>query len=178
MAKTVTRKKTASKKEKSASARNLQPASRPGHGLAPLDEMERWFSEVFRRGLMQPPRLEWPEWAQLGPLFERGRMPRVDVIERDREVLVRAEVPGVNKEDLEISVAERSVTIRGSTRHEQREESGDYHRREIAQGSFTRTVSLPAEVDPEKASARFENGILELTLPRAERARRKTIKVA
>jgi HSP20 family protein len=104
-------------------------------------------------------------------------MPKVDVIDRDEEVVVRAEVPGVEKDDLEVSVSDNTVTIKGETKHEQKEEKGNYFRSEISRGSFTRTVTLPGVVDTDKAKASFKDGVLELTMPKGEKARRRTVKV-
>ena len=108
-----------------------------------------------------------------------GKLPRVDVIDRDEEVLVRAEVPGVNKKDLEISVSENTVTINGKTSHEEKEEKDNYYRCEVSRGAFTRTVVLPADVDADKAKTKttFTDGILELTLPKVTKSKRHTIKL-
>ncbi|MDE2089817.1 MAG: Hsp20/alpha crystallin family protein, partial [Gammaproteobacteria bacterium] len=76
--------------------------------------MEHMFDEFFPRGWMRPSRWEWPSGLGPGPSFE-GRLPRVDVLDRDDAVVVRAEVPGVKKDDLDVSLSERSVTIRGSS---------------------------------------------------------------
>jgi HSP20 family protein len=86
-------------------------------------------------------------------------------------------VPGVEKKDLDISVGEDSVTIKGSTSKEEKEEKGDYYRREISRGSFIRTVALPATVDGTKAKASFKDGMLELTLPKTEKAKRHSVKL-
>lgn len=90
---------------------------------------------------------------------------------------MRAEVPGVKKEDLDVSTTDNTVTIKGSTRHEEKEEKGDYYRSEITRGSFSRTVALPSEVDSAKAKARYKDGILELTLPKVNKSKRRTVKV-
>jgi HSP20 family protein len=142
--------------------------------LGPFEEMERMFESFFPRGWMRP--FEWPSWGRLPAPFE-GRMPRVDVIDREHEVVVRAEVPGVDKKDLEVSLGDNVVTIKGSTRREETEEKGDFHRREISSGSFARTVALPAEVDTGKSRASFKDGVLELVLPKAERAKRRSITI-
>jgi HSP20 family protein len=105
------------------------------------------------------------------------RMPKVDVVDRDEDVLVRAELPGVEKKDLEISTSDTSVTIKATTRHEEKEEKGDYYRCEITRGSFARTVSLPAQVQSDKAKANLKDGVLELTLPKVEKSKRRTIAV-
>jgi HSP20 family protein len=146
----------------------------PSRVLSPFEDMERWFEESFPRGWMH--RWGWPMGGRLTPLMERIA-PRVNVIDRDEEILVRAEVPGVKKEDLDISITENAVTIKGSTRREEEEEKGDYFRREIESGAFSRTVGLPGSVDTEKAKASFSDGVLELTIPKVSKARRKRIRI-
>lgn len=160
--------------ESKEKGREMQKAG-PGRPLSPYEEMDRMFEGFFPRGWMRPFRWEWPAWAEM-PAFE-GRMPRVDVVDRDAEILVRAELPGVQKKDLDVSLTDNTVTIRATTEHEEKEEEGDYYRREISRGTFTRTVALPSEVDESKAKASFKDGILELTLPKMERAKRRTLQV-
>lgn len=154
-----------------------QEVQRRGGQMTPLDEMERMFEELMPRGWMQPFRGGWPRLQEMAP-FE-GRWPRVDVQDRESDILVRAELPGVKKDDLDISVSEGSVTLKAETRHEKEEgeEGGDYYRREITAGSFARTIALPGDVDADNAKARFEDGVLELTLPKREQAKRKRIQV-
>lgn len=144
--------------------------------MSPFAEMERFFDDYFSRGWLQPFRLARPSWAELPMPFE-GKMPRVDVIDREDEIIVKAEVPGVDKKDLDITVSENSVSIKGSTCHEEKEEKGDYYRSEMSSGSFSRVVPLPAEVDAEKARSKFKDGVLELTLPKVKKAKRHTVKV-
>jgi HSP20 family protein len=153
--------------------KEIQTAT-PSHALSPFEDMERWFEEAFPRGWRH--RWGWPLGGRLAPMMERIA-PRVNVIDRDEEILVRAEVPGVKKEDLDISVTENAVTIKGSTKREEVEEKGDFYRREIETGAFARTVGLPGSVDPDKAKATFSDGVLELTIPKISKARRKRIKV-
>jgi HSP20 family protein len=159
----------------SETGKEIQEA-RPARTLSPFEEMDRMFENYFPRGWMRPFHTEWPAWSKLAAPFE-GRMPKVDVIDRDDEVVVRAEVPGVEKEDLDISVSDNSVTIKGKTRHEEKEEKGDYYRCEISQGSFARMVALPDYVDSDAAKAAFKDGVLELTLPKVEKAKRRSIKI-
>lgn len=97
------------------------------------------------------------DWGGMPEPFE-GRTPKVDVINRDKEVLVKAELPGVKKEDVDVQVADNSVTIQATTKHEEVEEKGEYHRRELSSGEFVRTLPLPAEVDDNKAKASFYGG--------------------
>lgn len=148
----------------------------PSRALSPFDEMDRWFESVFPRGWMQPIRREWPLWSEPAAGLEI-RTPRVDVIDRDDEVVVRAEVPGLEKDDLEVSVSDSTVTIKGQTRREEKEEKGDFYRHEISRGAFARTVMLPHEVDMEGSKAKFKDGVLELTLPKVEKAKRRTITI-
>lgn len=144
--------------------------------ITPFDEMDRLFDSFFSRGWMHPVYREWPALTNLDIPFDGGS-PKVDVLERDAEVVVRAELPGVDKDNLELSVTSDSVTIKATTEQESKEEKGDYHRREISRGSFVRTVALPVSVQSKQAKARFKDGVLELTLPKAAPAERHSIKV-
>ncbi len=155
--------------------KQVLPKTQPARALSPFEEMDRRFDQYFRRGWMRPWRSEWPAFPELA--LPEMKLPNVDVIDREAEVVIKAEIPGVEKKDLDISVGEDSVTIKGSTAHEEKEENGDYYRREIARGAFLRTVALPATVDGSKAKASFKEGMLELTLPKTEKARRHSVKV-
>lgn len=148
----------------------------PTRWISPFDEIERMFDEFMGAGLMRPGLLQRGLRPEL-QAFE-GRMPRVDVLDRESEFVVRAELPGVDKKDLDISLGENSLTIKASSSHESKEESGDYYRREISRGSFARTVPLPGTVDSEKVKADFNNGILEITLPKLEQSKRRRIEVS
>ena len=163
------------KQEKKESKQELQKAE-PKRALSPFEEMDRLFEDYFSRGWMRPFRWEWPSLGEVAKPFE-GKMPKVDVIERDDELVVKAELPGVDKKDIDVSVTENSVTIKGSTSHEEKEEKGDYYRCEISRGAYSRTVGLPSYVDSDKAKASFKDGILELTLPKVEKSKRRTIEV-
>jgi HSP20 family protein len=163
------------KQEKKEGKQELQQA-RPARALNPFEEMERMFDNYFSRGWLSPLRREWPSWSELAAPFE-GKMPRVDVVDRDDEVVVKAEVPGVDKKDLDITVTDNSVTIKGSTSHEEKEEKGDYYRCEMSRGSFSRMVALPADVDSAKAKSKFKDGVLELTLPKLKKTKRHSIKI-
>lgn len=146
----------------------------PAHILSPFEEMDRLFDAYFNRGWLRP--FQWPSVSKAAAPFE-GRMPNVDLIERDDEIVVKAELPGVDKKDLDVSVTRNSVTIKGSTRHEEKEEKGDYHRCEISHGSYLRTMTLPADIDEERTRATFKDGMLELTLPKLEKSKRRTVRV-
>ena len=167
----------ASDKRRAATAGNGQKLEKAGrvHPLGPWEEMDRLFEGVMPRGWMRPFRWEWPSGGEMP--FAGGKFPRVDIIDRDEEIMVRAEVPGVDKKDLEVSVTDNSVCIKGSTRHEEKEEKGEYFRSERVTGSFSRTLALPGAVDSAKAKASFNNGVLELALPKIEESKRHSIKV-
>jgi len=146
------------------------------HALSPFEEMDRMFDDYFSRGWLSPFNFEWPSRRKLSAVFE-GKSPQVDLIEQDDDVIIKAELPGVDKNDLDISVTPTTVSIRGTTHHEEKEEKGDYYRREISRGSYSRTLALPVEVDEKKAKATLKDGMLELMLPKAEKARKYSVKV-
>lgn len=102
----------------------------------------------------------------------------MDVVDRDDEVVVRAEVPGFKKDEIEVSVSGDLLTLSGQTGTEGREEKENYYRCEISRGAFTRTIALPAAVDDSKAKASMKDGMLELTLPKVEKSRRRTITIS
>lgn len=176
MAKTP-RKKFASPKKKVEKKADVPirktPASR---SLGPIDELERMYERMFPRGWLRPHHWDFPGFRDFAEHFET-KVPKVDVIDRDEEVLVRAEIPGVEKKDLDVSLSDNTVTIKGSTSHEEKQEKGDYFRSEISTGSFSRTLTLPADVDGAKAKATFKNGVLELLLPKLADSRRRTITI-
>jgi len=155
--------------------KEMQKAA-PMRRMNPFEEMDRMFESFFPRGWMRPFHRDWPSLGGLELPFE-GKMPSVDVIDRDDDILVRAEVPGVDKKDLDISVTENTVTIKGKSSHEEKEEKGNYHRCEISRGTFSRTLSLPHDVNPDKAKASFKDGMLELTMPKVKKSNRHTVKL-
>ena len=158
-----------------AKGQEMQKAA-PIRALSPFEEMDRMFESFFPRGWMQPFRREWPSLGGMAAPFE-GKMPKVDVIDRDAEIVVRAEVPGVDKKNIDVTMTDSTVTIKGSTSHEEKEEKGNYYRCEISRGAFSRTVALPAGVDASKAKAKFQDGVLELTMPKMEKTKRVSVKV-
>ncbi|WP_455208918.1 Hsp20/alpha crystallin family protein [Kaarinaea lacus] len=148
----------------------------PTRTLTPFEEIDRYFENLFPRGWLRPTRWEWPVLHEVAAPFG-GKLPKVDVVDREKEVLVRAEVPGVEKDKLDISVTETSITIKGTAHHEEKEEKGEYYRCETTHGEFARTVTLPAEVDSEHAKAKYKDGVLEITLPKVKKAHRRTVEI-
>jgi HSP20 family protein len=143
--------------------------------LNPWNEMERWFDEFDRRGWLNPMTRLWPLGTTVAP-FE-GKTPKVDVLDRENEFVVRAELPGVRKDDLEVTVTDHTVALKAHTEHEEKEEEGEYVRREMSYGRYQRTLELPQTVDEAKAKATFTDGVLELTLPKLEKTPQRTVRV-
>lgn len=165
-----------SKKETAKNSTKEIKKAEPVHALSPFEDWDRFYENIFPRHWLRSANWEWPRLAELAPPFG-GKLPRVDVVDRDREVLIRAELPGIEKDNIEISMTDNSITIKGNTRHEEKEEKGDYFRSEITRGSFARTVSLPSAVNSDKAKAHYKDGILEITVPKEGKARRRPIKI-
>ncbi len=148
----------------------------PVRALSPFGEMDRLFDRLLaRRGWMRPWRGDWPAVPEMG--WAEARVPKADVIDREDDILLHIEVPGIDKRDIEISVGEDSVTIKGESRREEKQEAGDYYRCELSRGAFSRTLTLPAAVDASKAKATFRDGMLTMTLPKVERAKRHTVRI-
>jgi HSP20 family protein len=147
-------------------------------GLSPFADFDRFFDEALGGRWPSLFRRDWPAIPEMRPPFE-GRWPKVDVIDREAELVVRAELPGVKKEDLEVTMTDNTVTIKASTQteKEEKEEKGQYFRRETSRGEFVRTVPLPAEVNGEGTKAVFKDGVLELTMPKVKKSPRKSVKV-
>jgi HSP20 family protein len=103
--------------------------------------------------------------------------PPVDVSKTDNEIIVTATVPGIKPEDLTITLSDNTLELRGEMKTESERSEAAYHLRERRMGSFRRTISLPAAVKTDATQAEFENGVLTLTMPKAEEARRRTITI-
>ena len=101
----------------------------------------------------------------------------VDLFETDGEVVLKASLPGVKAEDIDISVTGDHLTLKAETKEQSEEKGQNWYRRERRSGTYVRQFQLPTEVDSAKAAANFEDGVLRLTLPKAETVKPKTIKV-
>jgi len=141
--------------------------------LAPLEEIDKLVGQLRR---LQPLSWDWPRFPEMSSLFE-SRFPSMDVVNREKEILVKAEVPGVDKDDIDISLSGRTLTIKGESRHEEKKEEGDMHRHEIRAGSFSRIVTLPEEVDGRKATSSYQDGVVEVRFPKSRRSKKQTIKI-
>ena len=103
--------------------------------------------------------------------------PRLDVVERDGEILVSAELPGLEEKDISVEVHGNVLTLQGEKKSEQEDRKAGWYWSERSYGSFRRVVELPVEVEADKASASFKNGVLTITLPKAESAKVRSIPV-
>jgi HSP20 family protein len=127
------------------------------------EAMDRLFDDAFTR----PISLRDGGWTS----------PAVDMYQTDDEVVVRAALPGFKADEVQINVTGEVLTLRGETKHEEEKKDKAWHIREHRWGSFERSIALPTEVTADKAVADFENGILTITLPKAEEVKPKTISV-
>ena len=106
-----------------------------------------------------------------------GMAPKINVLEKDNQIIVKAEIPGVKEEDLDIEVADDVVTISGERKEEKETKEEDYFHKETHYGAFSRSVSLPSAVVADKAEAEVKNGILTITIPKVEEKKAKKVKV-
>jgi HSP20 family protein len=97
-------------------------------------------------------------------------LPQIDVVDTDKEIKVSAELPGMDDKDIEVSLTNESLTIKGEKREESEKKGKDYYRSERSYGSFTRTIPLPVEIDTEKVEASFKQGVLTVNLPKTKQA--------
>jgi len=132
----------------------------PFGGLERLrDEMDRLFEDFL------PTR-----WLRSRPVA-RLRLPAVDLKETETEVILKADLPGVRKEDLNVEVTSDAVTLKGESTREKGEKGEGYYHRERSWGGFERTIPLPVEVKAEQAKAKYADGVLEITVPKTEAAK-------
>jgi len=157
-------------------ARSLLPHSKRQGALSPFlslrEEMDHLFDD-WAEGLNIRVPSVWKEEGGNG-LYN----PRIDMVENEKAIKVTAELPGINDKDLEITVSDDSITIRGEKSEEKETKENNYHCHERRYGSFERTLPLPSEVDSNKASAEFKKGILQITLPKTQREQKKRHKLS
>ena len=127
-------------------------------------EMNRMFDQFFRGGNGEEAKVS--TWQ-----------PSVDIYETDDALVIKAELPGVSKDDVSIDVHQNTLTLRGQRKHEAEVKDEHYHRVERSYGSFQRSFTLPTTVDAEKAEASFKDGVLELRLPRLESAKPRQVAI-
>ncbi len=112
-----------------------------------------------------------------GELGTRPWAPAVDIYETDHDVVLKAELPGVDPKDVEIRVEDGTLYFKGQRKFENEVKEENYHRVERSYGSFTRSFALPSSVNSDKAKAEYKDGVLTLTMPKREEAKPKTIQI-
>ena len=122
-------------------------------------------------------RLLDPRYGDQPSVFSGSWVPPVDIEETKDKLYVRAEIPGMRPEDLDVQFENGVLTIRGERRFENDTNERNFHRIERSYGSFARSFTLPATIDSEQVSARYENGVLELTMPKREEAKPRRITI-
>ena len=139
--------------------------------LRELDDLQNRFSTMFGRAPVKKEgekreALTVAEWA-----------PLVDIVEDDQQYLIKAELPGVKKDEIKVGVQDDVLTISGQRHYEKEEKNKKFHRIERAYGSFARSFTIPDDSDGEKVSAEFKDGILKVQLPKTEKVKPKQIEV-
>lgn len=127
-------------------------------------EMDRFWDTFFER---RPMRFE-----------EEGEyLPALDLAETNQEIIVKCEVPGMDPKNIDISLSDGTLTIKGEKKQEREEKEENYHLVERSYGSFTRSVHLPKEVKHDKINASYKDGVLKIVLPKSEESKKKEVKV-
>ncbi len=150
---------------------------RPRWGLATrspfgeLESLERRFEDMFGPS-------HFPFLARRAPWHDIGWTPAVEVFDKGDRLVVKAEIPGMKEEDIDVSVEDNTLTLRGERKAETEVNEEDYYCCERSYGTFFRSMPLPSKVDAEKIEANYEDGVLEVTLPKAAEVKSKKVKVA
>lgn len=133
-------------------------------------DLDRMLEDFFGRRVR-------PWWPERWSTPTEARMPIVDVFEEKDDIVVKAELPGMEKDNIEVNLTDRTLTIKGEKKKEEEVKKENYYRSERSYGSFLRTLELPKEVQSDKVKAAFKNGILEIRMPKTEDAKAKEVKV-
>jgi len=112
------------------------------------------------------------------PRINENWLPAVDVLEKDGNLILRAEIPGVNEKDIDLKLEGNMLTLKGEKRQESQEKRDNYHRMESYYGSFSRSFTLPESADRDQIKADYKNGILTITIPQKPEVRPREIPVA
>jgi HSP20 family protein len=140
------------------------------HEASHFQEVERWVEDFFREPLSMHRPSWWPRpWAGQW----QGLSPSVDILEDEKDIVVRAEIPGVTKEDLNVTLEDGVLTISGETKEEKETKKKQIYRSERSYGSFTRSFRLPEALDQDKVKAQFKDGILEIRVPKTAEEKKK-----
>jgi HSP20 family protein len=151
----------------------------PTRALSPLEDMERRFGRmerIFQDFFGRPFGLHMPALRPWAVAAEEVS-PSVDIFEEGNDVVVKAELPGMKKENLAVNFADGDLIISGEKKQEEKIEKKNYYRMERSYGSFTRSFRLPSDVQGDKAKATFKDGVLEIRVPKTEETRKKEKKI-
>jgi HSP20 family protein len=143
--------------------------------LTPFEDMERWFEEAWQRPFSLMRSMMWPQSAVSE--FETVS-PSVDIYDSGKELVLKADLPGMRKDDIDIHLADNVLTISGEKKKVEKVEKENYYRYERTHGSFFRRFELPYDIDAEHIEAHMEDGVLEIKLPRTAEAQGKTRKIS
>ena len=151
--------------------RNIPVRHEEEHPFSVLQrDMNRIFDDFFTGFNTFPAGRSEGSWG--------GFSPTVDIKESEKELTIKAELPGINEKDIDVSLANDVLTIQGEKKEEKEEKDKGYYYAERSFGSFRRVLPLPAGVDTQKAEASFKKGVLTITVPKTEEARSKVKKIA
>lgn len=137
-------------------------------------DMDRLFNELGRGFFQSPSRLSMPELGPLWQRMERELEPVVDFVERPDRYEITAELPGMDEKNIEVRLAGGNLIVSGEKREEKEEKDANYYMSERRYGSFQRSLPLPDGIDPNKVNATFQKGVLTVSLPKTEDARKET----
>ena len=150
---------------------------RPSGGLIPwrlfreLEEPARHFERIFDTSFL-------PAIWRRQPAAERVWAPAIEMVEKEDKFVVKAELPGIKEEDVDVSVVDDTLTIKGEKKTENEVKEEDYYCCERSYGSFFRSIGLPSNVDAKKIEANYEDGVLEVSLPKAVEAKPEKIAIS
>jgi len=129
------------------------------------EKMNRLFEDVFT-GRSEDKELSASTWA-----------PAVDIFETENELIMTAEVPGIDEKDIEIKIEDNTLSLKGERKFEKETKEENFHRIERSYGSFYRAFTLPNSIDPEKIQAEHENGVLKITMPKRQERKPRKVKI-
>ncbi|HZT72009.1 MAG TPA: Hsp20/alpha crystallin family protein [Terriglobia bacterium] len=134
--------------------------------ISTQERFNQLFNEAFGRA-----------FGDLQEVTPRTWAPAVDIYETDENLVLQAELPGINPDDVDIRIEDNTLYLKGERKFEKEVKEGNLHRVERSYGTFTRSFTLPGSINVDKVKAEYKNGILTLTMPKREEAKPKTIKI-
>lgn len=145
---------------------NTTPAR--GQQDDPFSTLHRQIDRLFE---------DFGRWPSLEAFGSAATTPRINVSETDQAIEVEAELPGLDEKDVEVVLNEDVLTIKGEKKAEREEKKKDFHVMERSYGSFSRSIRLPYDIDPNAINAQFNKGLLKVTLPKPAEVKQKTVKI-